>query len=274
MKALPKSILWLCSFLLIAGSADARFISVASVSGDTNKISDIRLEKGEAAVWYLFHAGWAVKTANALLIFDYLSDGFITPKEIKDLKVYVFISHGHGDHFDPQILEWKKVIPDITYIFGWQGQESLGYEAFSQDRESRSIGALKAKNIFHNFDNIPESAFLIEVDGLTIYFSGDHGSFAGTLKPAYTDNIDYLAGQSDFCDLVFLSIFGSPTYDGELYAIEKFKPRVVLPMHSGGREADGKDFVTYARSKFPDCRFWFPSNKGDGFIYKKKGNII
>ena len=32
-------------------------------------------------------------------------------------------------------------------------------------------------------------------------------------------------------DLVFLSIFGAPTYEGELYAIDKFEPRVMMPMH-------------------------------------------
>ncbi len=56
---------------------------------------------------------------------------------------------------------------------------------------------LKISNIYHDFDNIPESAFLIEVDGLTIYFSADHGNSPGKLNPVFKDNIDYMAGQSD-----------------------------------------------------------------------------
>ncbi len=249
--------------------ATAHPIFEAVGNGDSNKISDIQLKNGEAAVWYLFHAGWAVKTSSTLMIFDYLPNGFVDPNEIKDQNVYVFISHGHGDHFDQTILEWKKVIPNITYVFGWQAQEAQGHHAFGKDHLSKSIGPLKVKNIFHNFDNIPESAFLIEVDGLTIYFSGDHGSFTGALNPVYKDNIDYMSQQSDEFDLVFLSIFGSPTYDGELYAIDKFKPRVLLPMHYGGRESDAERFVSLARLKFPKTKFWYPLKQGDRFLCKK-----
>ncbi|NIM90719.1 MAG: hypothetical protein GTO17_07195 [Candidatus Aminicenantes bacterium] len=243
-------------------------------------IFDIELKNREAAVWYLFHSGWAIKTSNTLMIFDYLvemqppkdrslSNGFVDLNEIKDQNLYVFVSHSHGDHFDKKILEWKKAIPNITYIFGWKTKEARVHHAFGEDRISKSIGLLKVKNIFHNFDNIPESAFLIEVDGLTIYFSGDHGNSPGALNPVYKDNIDYISQQSNKFDLVFLSVFGSPTYDGELYAIDKFKPSVMLPMHYGGRELNAKIFVTLARPKFPETVFWYPLNKGDRFLYKK-----
>ncbi len=280
MKLRMKFIFLLLLAVFIVNLSAAYTIVQDVESEDSNEISDIELKSGEAEVWYLFHAGWAVKTSSALMIFDYLvdtgkpeqrslSNGFVDPNEIKDQNVFVFISHGHGDHFDKNVLEWKKVIPSITYIFGWQAQEAEGHHAFGEDRVSKSIGPLKVKNIFHNFDNIPESAFLIEVDGLTIYFSGDHGNSPGALNPVYKDNIDYMALQSKEFDLVFLSIFGSPTYGGELYAIDKFKPRVMLPMHYWGRESDAKNFVSLAQPKFPKTEFWHPLNRGDRFLYKK-----
>ncbi len=40
-----------------------------------------------------------------------LANGHIRPEELKGLPVYVFASHDHGDHFDRQILEWKKTVP-------------------------------------------------------------------------------------------------------------------------------------------------------------------
>jgi len=280
MKSIRKFTFTLLLAVFLANLGAPKVNFKTTERGDSNKIPTIQLDKSEAAVWYLFHAGWAVKTSSALMIFDYLvdtrkpeqsslSDGFVNPDEIKDQKVYVFISHGHGDHFDYKILEWKKVIPDITYVFGWQAQEAEEHHAFGKDRLSMSIGPLKVKNIFHNFDNIPESAFLIEVDGLTIYFSGDHGNSPGALNPVYKDNIDYMSQQSEVFDLAFLSIFGSPTYDGELYAIDKFKPRLMLSMHYGGMESMAESFITLARSKFPETEFWHPLNKGDGFLYKK-----
>lgn len=280
MNLIRKFIFLLFLAVFMVNLATAQTSSKAVERGNSNKISGIQLKNGEAMVWYLFHCGWAVKTSSALMIFDHLvetrkpenhslSHGFVDPNEIKDQNVYVFISHGHGDHFDKNILEWKKVIPNITYVFGWQAQEAQTHHSFGEDRLSQSIGPLKVKNIFHTFDNIPESAFLIEVDGMTIYFSGDHGNAPGALNPVYKDNIDYMSQQSNVFDLVFLSIFGGPTYEGELYAIDKFKPRVMLPMHFWGIESLAEEFVNLARSKFPKTGFWYPLNKGDGFLYKK-----
>jgi hypothetical protein len=54
-----------------------------------------------------------------------------------------------------------------------------------------------------------------------------------------------------------------------LYAIDKFKPRVMLPMHYWGREPDAESFVNLAQPKFPKTKFWYPLNKGDSFLYKK-----
>jgi len=96
------------------------------------------------------------------MIFDYweqmqkpkhpsLSNGFVNPNEIKDQNVYVFISHGHGDHFDNKILEWKKVILNITYVFGWQAQETQTHHAFGKDRLSKSIGPLRVTSVRSNW---------------------------------------------------------------------------------------------------------------------------
>ena len=239
---------------------------------------EIEVSAGEAAVWYLYHNGFALKTQSALIIFDYwepmdppehpaLSNGFINPDEIREEHVYVIVSHGHGDHYDEKILSWKDSIPDITYIFGWPNTRIPDAICFGSRRITKQIGPMSIKNIHHKFDGIPESAFLIEVDGLTLYYSGDHGNSPGALNPIYKDNIDYLAGQASQFDLVFLSIFGGPTYDGELYAVKKFSPRVMLPMHLGDREARAKELVDRASPKFIKTQFWYPKKQGDGFFY-------
>ena len=239
---------------------------------------DIEVSAGEAAVWYLYHSGFALKTQSALIIFDYwepmdppehpsLFNGFINPEEIREEKVYVFTSHGHGDHYDGKILSWKDSIPDITYIFGWPNDKIPDAICFESRRIKKQIGPMSVKNIHHKFDGIPESAFMIEVDGLNLYYSGDHGNSAGTLNPIYKDNIDYMAGQSAQFDLVFLSVFGGPTYEGELYAVEKFAPKVMLPMHFGDQEARAEAFVELASPKFINTQFWYPQKQGDCFFY-------
>ena len=77
--------------------------------------------KSEAEIWYLYNSGFAVKTANHFLIFDYyldsakgnercLENGVINTNEIKDLDVIVFVSHKHPDHFNPLIFDWQNDI--------------------------------------------------------------------------------------------------------------------------------------------------------------------
>lgn len=278
MKFINKFILFLLFIFCILHFVTASTIQTKDTHLD---LADIQLKNGEAAVWYLYHSGWAVKTSSAFLIFDYwelfekpenpsLFNGFIDPNEIKGENVFVFISHGHGDHFDEKIMEWGKVIPQITYIFGWPAPEAKSHFAFGKDRISKSFGPPEVKNIFHNFDGIPESAFLIDVDGITIFYSGDHGNSPGALNPIYKGNIDYLSQQSDEVDLIFLPIFGSPSYEGELYAVEKFKPSVMMPMHLGAREAGAKEFVTFSQTKYPKTKFWYPLKQGDNFLYKNR----
>lgn len=67
-------------------------------------------------VWYLDHSAVAVKTEKHLLLFDLagkallgqpgegLAEGCVSPDEIKDEDVLVFVSHEHKDHFDPAIF--------------------------------------------------------------------------------------------------------------------------------------------------------------------------
>lgn len=100
-----------------------------------NSLLNEDIREGEAYVWYLGHSGWAVKTKNHLLIFDYspmgsrpaepsISNGNIVPFEIKDQKVFAFVSHAHADHYDPEIFNWEKSAKNITYIFGWELREN------------------------------------------------------------------------------------------------------------------------------------------------------
>ena len=86
---------------------------------------------GDAVIWYLGHCGYAVETERHLLIFDYieleerptergLAHGFVDPAEIAGRDVVVFVTHSHVDHYDPLILEWRRSVARIRYVFGWQ----------------------------------------------------------------------------------------------------------------------------------------------------------
>ncbi len=93
----------------------------------------------EMTIWYLHHSGFAVQTDHFLLIFDYwndepnadsrtLDDGVFDPETWLEgwkaihpgnppPRVVVFSSHKHGDHFNPIILAWAEILPDICFVF-------------------------------------------------------------------------------------------------------------------------------------------------------------
>lgn len=72
---------------------------------------------------YIWHDCFILTTESATLIFDYWKepDGS-TPQQsfLNDIDsqkpVYVFVSHHHKDHLNPEIFGWGNILPDIHYI--------------------------------------------------------------------------------------------------------------------------------------------------------------
>ena len=51
---------------------------------------------------YLYHSGFLVETGNACYVFDYYRGAL--PPLAPEKPVTVFVSHGHGDHYNPDIF--------------------------------------------------------------------------------------------------------------------------------------------------------------------------
>jgi L-ascorbate metabolism protein UlaG (beta-lactamase superfamily) len=236
-------------------------------------VSNEPLNEKEAYIWYLGHSGWAIQTKSHLLIFDYweredpkgeraLVNGHIRPEEIQDQNVIVFVSHGHGDHFDPRIFEWKDKVPNITYVFGWQAEKDPEFIYCGAERETFDISGVKVKTIYHDFDGIPESAFLIELDGLTIFHSGDHGNGPPPFKEPFVDNVNYLSKIAPEIDMAFIPIWGE-----ESFVVDKLTPTFTFPMHDLGREHQYKKFRDRAEKEKMPTRVICAEKKGDRFFF-------
>ena len=261
---------------------------VEDVPWETNLDDSVLLNRplkaGEAAIWYLRHSGWAVKTKSAFLIFDYwdddaapdeklLANGHIDPAELKSLPVFVFATHDHGDHFDRQILEWKKTIPGLTYIFGFEPQGVEGAVSLAP-RTQRTIGPLAVTTIRANDAGV---GFTVTVDGLTVFHAGDHSN--NKLEAAENDffpEIDFLAQKRIRPDIAFfLNMYGCGSTNPEAfqkgiyYAIDKLKIKSVLPMHGAGKEwVYGNLVESVARDKIK-VQVGAAVNQGDRFFYRK-----
>ncbi|MEZ5198620.1 MAG: ankyrin repeat domain-containing protein [Bacteroidales bacterium] len=241
---------------------------------------------GEASIWFLGHSGWAVKTQNHFLVFDYfcntwdrspedscLAAGFILPEQIKDLPVTVFATHSHGDHYGEYIFDWKNNISDIEYVLCWnQNTHGNEYTMIPIHEEQK----IRDMNVYVNYSTDLGGGYVVKVDGLTLFHMGDHANGEDKLMTAFTDEIDMIADKNENIDIVFGGIrgcsLGQPEQvkKGIYYTIEKLQPKLFIPMHAGSHSFAYKEFVETAKKDGIDQQMKYVVHKGDHFSYSKE----
>ena len=185
-------------------------------------LDDIQMAQpayGEIAIWWLGQSGYAIKTANHLLYIDLYLSEHLTDKyantekphirmtrspirgdEITNAK-WVFASHKHSDHLDPgTISALLNASPDACLVLPFALVDhavSLGVnrnrivgtrgdETFNLD--SMTVHSLPSSHPnldYSEGEGYPYQGFVVEMDGLTLYHSGDtviYDSLAERLK--------------------------------------------------------------------------------------------
>lgn len=274
-----------------------------SVPASTAPFVIPRAGADEAFVWSLGHSGWAVKTKGHFLIFDAgnmgrapdqpsLRNGSIAPGEIRGEDVTVFVSHEHGDHYDPGIFAWKGQVPRIRYVLGFRPSnasmpnrtaapaaapqvrpEDYEYLAAGQVRQ---IDGMTVTTIESNDTGV---GFVVEVDGVTIFHAGDHANRVRDLSGPFKPPIDRLVAQKIRPDLAFLPVSGCGFGDqvavriGVEYQLAQLRPRVLVPMHAGRYGIRLRDFVTEVGGGYPDTKMFAVTSPGDSFHYKRGSDL-
>lgn len=246
----------------------------------------------EAKVVYCGHSGWVVETKNHFLVFDYLSqahyqnpslvNGSVSPEEIKDKEVIVFVSHDHSDHYDQVIHSWAAGNKNIQYVFGFKPEESsvhgenaypgTSYE-FIENNQQKVIDGVEVTT-FKSTDT--GQGFLVRADGVTIYHPGDHAWFADEDEIPFKKEVDFVASQATNIDIAFLPVSGCPSrwkkesiIAGFMYSLDKLNPNQVYPMHALQREYTMKEFAELADEAKSRSQIVCSENIGDNFIYTK-----
>jgi len=238
---------------------------------------------GNAVIWYLGHCGYAVRTQNHLLVFDYqekqdgrqpktrppqpaLVNGWIEPAEIRNQRVRVFVSHSHADHYDPVIFSWKGAVSDIAYHFGWKAADEPSYHYLAGPRAELKSGGIEIATINSHHSGVPEVAWLIKVDGLVLYHNGD------CQPDDPVSEHSFLKTKTDTIDVAFVF----PVYaEGEKYAIQnvdfftRFRVRAVLPMHVQAGDAMYLGFQKEFSARFPGLAIHVPMKIGQRFEFVK-----
>ena len=208
-------------------------------------IGVIDVERGQAKITYLVHSGFSVETASHFFIFDYcpsldrsqlLNGELLWNRE----NVYVFVSHNHGDHFDPAIFQWAQGNPAITYVLSsdvsYRGdRERIHFMPAYQQWTDRALSV-------HTFGSTDAGvSFLVKADGLSIFHAGDLNwwRWSGETQAEqdfadqfFKEEIDKIMGQQ--IDIAFFPVDRRLEENyalGAEYFAAKLRPRLLIPMH-------------------------------------------
>ncbi|GCD10766.1 MBL fold metallo-hydrolase [Clostridium tagluense] len=213
------------------------------------------MEKIKAKIYYIYHSGFAIKTKNHFLIFDYYKEPIenddthkpsvlLSPENIEQMKnVVVFASHSHEDHFNSSILEWENYNSNIKYIFSSDitiNKNKPSYN-FIEEGEERTFDDLYVKAYGSTDIGI---SFLVKVDGLTIFHAGDLNLWRwkedsleeqSLAESSFKAHIDKLSEEKSI-DIAFFPVdprLQEAYYVGGEYFAKKIQPKLLIPMHFG-----------------------------------------
>ena len=255
---------------------------------DTRDLSDElllgkKLREKQAVIWYLFNTGWVIKTRSSLLIFDYdydrpesfalppailpcLSSGEIDPKQIRDQKVFVFLPFLRDADRIATILSWKKTIKDISYIVGENKIKDSAF-VYIEPRQQKKLKNLEISTIRSNGFG---EGFVVKVDGLTVFYGGDHQS-SDQFWNLFSSEIDFLHEKIEEFDLIFLQMMFQEQIQsskGVFYALDKLKPAVLFPNSAIAAAPFYKDFIREAAAKKITSKIKCAEKRGDLFFFK------
>ena len=208
-------------------------------------------------IYYLYHSGYAMEIDSDFFIFDYWSkykqnnkDNILNRIQNKDVfkdksNIYVFVSHNHRDHFDPVILDWADINPNIRYILSDDIviDKSVGNFYYISPYETIDVDNINIKAYGSTDEGV---SFLVKAYGLSIFHAGDlnwwywfYESTEDEMKEyehLYKNEIEKISGEN--IDIAFFPVdprLKEYYYKGGEYFIENLKPKLFMPMHFGDK---------------------------------------
>lgn len=204
-------------------------------------------------ITYVSHSGFAVELPSATLLFDYYKGALPPFSEAKPL--FVFSSHHHGDHFNPDIFELAGRYPEVHFLLSHDIHTSrrkylqkgvpdaaLESAVYFRAHETRSFPCPKGPLTVSTLRSTDLGvAFLIRCGGRYIYHAGDLNWWlwkgdskqeAGNMAANFKREIDTLAGLT--LELAFVPL--DPRQEeyyglGINYLLDTAQIRHLFPMH-------------------------------------------
>jgi len=194
--------------------------------------------KSDIRVVHFYHSGVMVETKNSQIYFDVISD----QKPFVDVskKQYYFVSHAHNDHYDPKVFQVSSL---NTFLI------------FSDDIDDHPEGhtiTWVEPNKHYELDNIliktfdstdSGVAFLVAIDGMNIFHSGDLNWWHWENRPALEQKSEEMAYKAivskldgEKIDIAFVPVdprLKSAASLAVRHFIEKVDVKTIFPIHFG-----------------------------------------
>ena len=194
---------------------------------------------------YLGHSGFFVENESSMLLFDYYyGDLSFLEEKLEEKPLFVFSSHAHGDHFNPEIFTIVNKHKKTSYhlSFDIKGKptvpNNLNIQYLDVDRtyEIEDLGIVKT------LQSTDEGvAFLIKTSDETLFYAGDlhwwdwpgeDPEWLAEQESVFKREIGKIKNESiDIAFAVLDSRLEDNYAKGMTHILSELHPRYVLPMH-------------------------------------------
>ncbi|MDL2220392.1 MBL fold metallo-hydrolase [Eubacteriales bacterium OttesenSCG-928-N14] len=204
-------------------------------------------------ITYLNHSGMLLQTDKAAIVIDYYSNGMnkSTQQLLQNAlsahtRVYVLISHAHGDHYDQDALNFKgKDGVEPTFIFSFDAEKKKHHKGthFLQSGQTYTDDLLHCKAYGSTDEGI---SFYLEFGGKQLFHAGDLNNWhwkaevdaqeADGYQTAYLKELDIIKADISHLDALMFPVDPRLAVDYDIGAIQfasAIRVDTLLPMHFG-----------------------------------------
>ena len=218
----------------------------------------------QIVITYYHHSGFSVNNGDVLLIFDYwLGERHELPEEDritreflqKFRKTFVFISHAHPDHLDPEVFTWKDWA-DVSYIVSYDMPVGTRGRRMSPGDRLTLLADLEVRAYGSTDLGV---SYAVDFAGFHLFHAGDlnfwHWRDESTIAEIeeadrqFRDCVTPI--EQEKLDVCFFPVDprqGSLYDAGANYFIMTVRPRLLIPMHFWGRGDLMEEFARRSRT--------------------------
>lgn len=230
---------------------------------------------------YIYHSGFAIETENLSIVIDYYKDSEDANKAVLNkhilqgtLPLYVLSSHGHYDHYNPQILDWKNRRDNVKYIFSKDILDSglaKASDACYLDKDGVFEDDLIKIKAFGSTDL--GISFKITIGNQTIFHGGDLNNWhwkeessaqeSAKAEQFYLDELQHLALETPRIDIAMFAVdprLGKEYMLGAQQFIDTIPTGLFIPMHFDQAYSQAAAIGVFAEKK--NTAVFIPNHEG------------